>query len=64
MSTLFISAYAIGLIITFVALALMESGQPALLYLVPCTLGTTLVIGLKRKEVKKLWSGVYVVSKS
>ena len=57
------AAYAIGLIITFVALALMESGQPALLYLVPCTLGTTLVIGLKRKEVKKLWRGVYVVSK-
>ena len=57
----FISAYAIGLIITFVALALMKTGQPALLYLVPCTLGTTFVIGLKRKEVKKLWNGAYQV---
>ena len=57
----FVSAYAIGLIITFVALALMKTGQPALLYLVPCTLGTTFVIGLKRKEVKQLWNGAYQV---
>ena len=58
---LFVSAYAIGLIITFVALAFMKTGQPALLYLVPCTLGTTFLIGLKRKEVRKLWNGVYHV---
>ena len=58
----FVSAYAIGLIITFVALAFMKTGQPALLYLVPCTLGTTFVIGLKRKEVRKLWNGAYHVS--
>lgn len=55
-------AYAIGLIITFVALAFMKTGQPALLYLVPCTLGTTFVIGLKRKEVRKLWNGVYHIT--
>lgn len=59
---LHVSAYGIGLIITFIALALMKTGQPALLYLVPCTLGTTYLIGLKRKEVKMLWSGAYQVS--
>ena len=50
--------YAVGLIITFVALALMETGQPALLYLVPCTLLPTYIIGCIRGEVKKLWSGI------
>lgn len=50
--------YGLGLIITFVALALMEQGQPALLYLVPCTLIPTFALGLFRKEVKLLWSGV------
>uniref|UniRef100_A0A3B6EPF5 PA domain-containing protein n=1 Tax=Triticum aestivum TaxID=4565 RepID=A0A3B6EPF5_WHEAT len=32
--------YAFGLSFTYVGLYLMKSGQPALLYLVPCTLGT------------------------
>ncbi|XP_045168364.1 signal peptide peptidase-like 2B [Mercenaria mercenaria] len=50
--------YTVGLIITFCALALMETGQPALLYLVPCTLVTTYVIGCIRGEVKMLWNGL------
>ncbi|WAQ93952.1 SPP2B-like protein [Mya arenaria] len=49
--------YAVGLIITYIALAFMETGQPALLYLVPCTLIPTFLIGLYRREVKALWSG-------
>lgn len=49
--------YAVGLVITFVALVVMETGQPALLYLVPCTLVTTYVIGYFRGEVKLLWNG-------
>lgn len=49
--------YAVGLIITFIALALMETGQPALLYLVPCTLLPTYFVGCIRGEVKQLWSG-------
>jgi hypothetical protein len=51
-------AYGIGMIITFVALELMKTGQPALLYLVPCTLITTFVIGCIRGEVKLLWNGI------
>ncbi|XP_060577740.1 signal peptide peptidase-like 2B [Ruditapes philippinarum] len=50
--------YAVGLVITFVALAVMKTGQPALLYLVPCTLFTTYIIGCFRGEVKMLWNGV------
>lgn len=52
-------AYSVGLIITFVALAVMKVGQPALLYIVPCILITTYVIGLIRGEVKMLWSGIH-----
>uniref|UniRef100_A0A2K5N319 Signal peptide peptidase like 2A n=1 Tax=Cercocebus atys TaxID=9531 RepID=A0A2K5N319_CERAT len=51
------AAYAIGMILTFVVLVLMKKGQPALLYLVPCTLITASVVAWKRKEMKKFWKG-------
>lgn len=57
-------AYGIGLLITFVVLFLMEKGQPALLYLVPCTLGTGYVIGWWRGDFKKLWTGRMVLDDS
>ncbi|KAM9102353.1 signal peptide peptidase-like 2B isoform 2-T2 [Sarcophilus harrisii] len=50
-------AYGIGLLITFVALAWMQRGQPALLYLVPCTVITSFVIALWRKELRMFWTG-------
>ncbi|KAG8593922.1 hypothetical protein GDO81_000990 [Engystomops pustulosus] len=50
-------AYGIGLLVTFVALALMQRGQPALLYLVPCTLLTSLSVALWRKELPLFWTG-------
>ncbi|KAJ1408637.1 Presenilin/signal peptide peptidase [Sesbania bispinosa] len=51
------SAYGLGLLITYVALNLMDGhGQPALLYIVPFTLGTFLSLGKKRGELKILWS--------
>ncbi|XP_049637458.1 signal peptide peptidase-like 2A [Suncus etruscus] len=50
-------AYAVGMIVTFVALVLMEKGQPALLYLVPCTLITVAVVAWIRKEMKMFWKG-------
>lgn len=49
--------YGIGLLITFVALALMQMGQPALLYLVPCTLLTSLAVALWRRELPLFWTG-------
>ena len=51
-------AYGVGLIITFVALLFMETGQPALLYLVPCTLVTTFLVGCIRGEINYLWAGM------
>ncbi|KAF6352504.1 signal peptide peptidase like 2A [Rhinolophus ferrumequinum] len=50
-------AYAVGMILTFVVLVLMKKGQPALLYLVPCTLITVSVVAWRRKEMKKFWKG-------
>lgn len=55
-------AYSIGLIITFIALKIMQKGQPALLYLVPATLGTVIVLGLKRGELSNLWNGFATVN--
>nr|XP_055106213.1 signal peptide peptidase-like 2B isoform X3 [Symphalangus syndactylus] len=50
-------AYGVGLLVTFVALALMQRGQPALLYLVPCTLVTSCAVALWRRELGVFWTG-------
>ncbi|CAK9313748.1 unnamed protein product [Citrullus colocynthis] len=48
--------YGTGLFLTYLGLYFMNGhGQPALLYLVPCTLGVTVVLGLIRGEIKQLW---------
>mmetsp|Transcript_54279 Transcript_54279/g.129362 ORF Transcript_54279/g.129362 Transcript_54279/m.129362 type:complete len:532 (+) Transcript_54279:95-1690(+) len=52
-----LGGYFVGLCITILALIWMRSGQPALLYLVPCTLGTTLLLARSRRELSSLWSG-------
>jgi len=49
--------YFIGLNVTIFALMMMRMGQPALLYLVPGTLGTTLVLARCRGELGLLWEG-------
>lgn len=50
-------AYGSGLLITYVALNLMDGhGQPALLYIVPFTLGTLIALGWKRGELQNLWA--------
>ncbi|KAI4372343.1 hypothetical protein MLD38_010585 [Melastoma candidum] len=50
-------AYGLGLLITYVALNLMDGhGQPALLYIVPFTLGTFLMLGKQRGDLKTLWT--------
>ncbi|XP_038680173.1 signal peptide peptidase-like 2 isoform X2 [Tripterygium wilfordii] len=49
--------YGLGLFLTYLGLYLMDGhGQPALLYLVPCTLGVIVLLGLVRGELKDLWS--------
>ena len=49
--------YAAGVAVTYVALVLMQSGQPALLYIVPCTLGVVLAVACVRGDVGEMWSG-------
>lgn len=50
-------AYAVGLFMANAAVYLMEMGQPALLYLVPCCLGTMGYIGWRQGELQDLWGG-------
>ncbi|KAI5653182.1 hypothetical protein M9H77_30369 [Catharanthus roseus] len=51
------TGYGVGLFFTYLGLYLMNGhGQPALLYLVPCTLGVCVVLGMVRGEIKHLWS--------
>eukprot|EP01026_Neomeris_dumetosa_P020673 TRINITY_DN1832_c0_g1_i4.p1 TRINITY_DN1832_c0_g1~~TRINITY_DN1832_c0_g1_i4.p1 ORF type:complete len:523 (+),score=73.41 TRINITY_DN1832_c0_g1_i4:68-1636(+) len=52
--------YAIGLILTYGAMCFQiggSQGQPALLYLVPCTLGIVLILSLVRGEFVQMWRG-------
>jgi hypothetical protein len=49
--------YALGLMCTDVALVVMQAGQPALLYIVPLTLGPTLALAWKRNHWQAMWSG-------
>jgi Signal peptide peptidase len=57
-----IVAYAVGLLMANVAVYLMQMGQPALLYLVPCTLGTMTYLGWRRQELRTLWEGPKVIA--
>ncbi|XP_067874432.1 signal peptide peptidase-like 2A isoform X2 [Heterodontus francisci] len=50
-------AYAVGMVLTFIVLILTKMAQPALLYLVPCTLITCAVTAWSRKEMKMFWAG-------
>lgn len=56
--TICIIGYGIGLIVTFVALTLMSMAQPALIYLVPCTLFPVMGTAAIRKEFSRVWNGV------
>lgn len=49
--------YFCGLCATIAALEIMHKGQPALLYLVPGTLGTTVVRAMMKHELPHLWDG-------
>ena len=51
--------YGLGLTVTFIAVYVMEMGQPALLYLAPFCLLSTLFVALKQKEVSDIWDGKY-----
>ncbi|VDN03102.1 unnamed protein product, partial [Thelazia callipaeda] len=52
-----ILGYGIGLIVTFIALTLMQTAQPALIYLIPSTLAPIFILALLRGELKLVWNG-------
>jgi len=49
-------AYAVGLLMANAAVYMMEMGQPALLYLVPCCLGTMSYLAWRRAEFDDIWN--------
>lgn len=49
--------YAVGLFMAMVMAFVYHIAQPALLYLVPTTLITMIVVANSRKELHKLWIG-------
>lgn len=51
-------AYSAGLLLAFVAVILMEQGQPALLYICPICLAVMFIMG--RHRLKDLWNGAKV----
>ncbi|CAO4361878.1 unnamed protein product [Caenorhabditis nigoni] len=57
-----IVGYGVGLIVTFLALAVMKTAQPALIYLVPSTLIPIILMAVCRGEFNKIWNGVPVDS--
>ena len=59
-----VTAYILGLVATFVSLFLMNSAQPALLYLVPFTLMPTLLVSWIRGDLGAMWTGDSQVTQS
>jgi len=51
--------YMVGLVLTLVMVLVLQRGQPALMYLVPCTLIPTLFFSWRNKEFLDLWRGRY-----
>merc|ERR1719188_2434430 len=49
--------YSLSLVATFISLFLMDSAQPALLYIVPCTLLPVMLTACVRGEFKDMWDG-------
>lgn len=50
--------YALGMVLTFIMLILLKRGQPALLYLVPCTLLPPFILAWRRKQLSWLWNSL------
>lgn len=62
-----LAGYGAGLLLTYCALWFSwfgDQGQPALLYLVPCTLGTVSALALSRGQLGQLWSNDFDGSNS
>ncbi|CAI5704198.1 unnamed protein product [Peronospora effusa] len=54
---LLIWGYTIGLLLANIGVVATGIDQPALMYLVPCTLGVLVIVGWRRGILSKLWFG-------
>lgn len=54
--------YAAGLMMANMAVYLMQMGQPALLYLVPCTLGVFAAMAHRHRVLGEMWKGPAVLA--
>ena len=54
---LMVIGYSIGLMMANLAVYIMQMGQPALLYLVPCTLGVLTIVAHHNGVLTQLWNG-------
>jgi len=52
-----IAGYVVGLFLAFVVLVLSETGQPALLYIVPCVLIPIHLLAFFKGHFKDIWKG-------
>ena len=52
-----LTAYFMGLMFAFIGLIFMNTAQPALLYLCPILLSSSIIVSLIRGEFKKHWLG-------
>merc|ERR1719178_519651 len=53
---LMVIGYSIGLMMANVAVYVMDMGQPALLYLVPCTLGVFCAVSHREGKFQMMWA--------
>jgi len=51
------SGYGLGLMLANIAVSVMHMGQPALLYLVPCTLIPVALVARSRRQLDGMWTG-------
>lgn len=49
-------AYILGLLVTFAVMHTFQAGQPALLYLVPFCIASSLLVAVSRGELSSLWA--------
>ena len=52
----FYTVYFVGLIITVIVAVYFERGQPALVFLVPCTVLPTILLTLIKGDFRVLWN--------
>ena len=57
MMTNIFTAYILGLVATFISLFLMNSAQPALLYLVPFPLTPPILVAWCSGDLASMWDG-------